>query len=470
MLFNRSIFITCSLLLLLGCGSESENDSLPETIIITGEVIEEVTEEITEEVIEDISCDGLAKLNFVDATASDELTSYSASNTIDSNFISESRWSTSHDDQTLILTLNAAALIKGFSITWLNNDGRSYSYDVEVSKDKNTWLPVISSQLSNSTSTRAEYIDISESTAIYLKVIPQSNTIDSSNHIVEVEAFGCMIDVASNIELDDWYLSIPVDESLYSKAESIKESALNNDYFNHQFSFLDSDGGMVFRAPIEGAKTSTNTSYTRTELREMLRRGNTSISTKGINTNNWVFSSASTEEQEAAGGVDGELIAELTVNHVTDTGDRSQVGRVIIGQIHANDDEPIRVYYRKLPENDKGAIYLAHEILGGDDIYYELIGTRSKSADNPASGIALNERFGYKITVVGNQLTFTIVREGQEDITETVDMSNSGYDLGGQYMYFKAGVYNPNNTGDPKDYVQATFYKIDNSHTGYMAN
>ena len=49
-------------------------------------------------------------------------------------------------------------------------------------------------------------------------------------------------------------------------------------------------------------------------------------------------------------------------------------------------------------------------------------------------------------------------------------MSDSGYDSGGQYMYFKAGVYNQNSTGDPKDYVQATFYKIENSHSGYLSN
>ena len=243
---------------------------------------------------------------------------------------------------------------------------------------------------------------------------------------------------------------------------------MNNDYFNAQFFFLNTDGGLVFRAPIEGAKTSTNTKYTRTELREMLRRGNTNINVQGVNKNNWVFSSAPDNDLVAAGGVDGELIAELAVNHVTETGDKSQVGRVIIGQIHANNDEPIRVYYRKLPQNNKGSIYLAHEIEGGDDIYYELIGNRSQSATNPENGITLNERFGYKIKVVGNSLTLTVTREGQANVTQTVDMTNSGYDQGGQYMYFKAGVYNQNNTGDVKDYVQATFYKITNSHTGYQ--
>ena len=158
------------------------------------------------------------------------------------------------------------------------------------------------------------------------------------------------------------------------------------------------------------------------------------------------------------------------MKYVTTTGEESQVGRVIIGQIHANDDEPIRIYYRKLPQNDKGSLYLAHEVNGGDDIYRELIGTRSQSADNPSNGIKLNERFGYRISVEGHQLTLTIIREGHADISEAVDMSDSGYDSGGQYMYFKAGVYNQNSTGDPKDYVQATFYKIENSHSGYLSN
>lgn len=427
-------------------------------------------ETVTEENQEDILCNGLAKLNFIQAIASDETSAYDASNIIDSNFMPESRWSTAKNEQSLVLTLASPALIKGISITWLNNDNRSYSYELEVSKDQETWISVLSSELSNALSTRAEYIEIADNTAHYLKIIVNGNTLDDNNHIVEVEAFGCQNDIASSIELNDWYLSIPVDESFYSKAQSIKESTLTNDYFNAEFFFLDVNDGLVFRAPIEGAKTSTNTSYTRTELREMLRRGDTSIRTQGINENNWVFSSASNEEQQAAGGVDGELEAELAVNYVTETGDRSQVGRVIIGQIHANDDEPIRVYYRKLPENDKGAIYLAHEILGGEDIYYELIGTRSKSAENPEHGIKLNERFTYRISVVGNQLTFTLSRSQQENISAIIDMSNSGYDLGGQYMYFKAGVYNQNNTGEPKDYVQATFYKIENNHLNYFHN
>ncbi len=475
MSLNRTVTFICSLLLLMACNPsasslETSPDTSPDTKPDDSSNGETVTEVLPEVIQEDILCNGLAKLNFIQAITSDQVSAYDASNTIDNNFMAESRWSTAKNEESLVLTFAAPALIKGVSITWLNNDNRSYSYDLAVSKDQKTWISVLSSELSNAMSSRAQYIEITEHTANHLKITVNGNTLDDNNHIVEVEAFGCKTDIASVIELDDWYLSIPVDDSLYSKAQSIKESTLTSDYFNAEFFFLDVNGGQVFRAPIEGAKTSTNTSYTRTELREMLRRGDTSISTQGINENNWVFSSASNEEQQAAGGVDGELFAELAVNYVTKTGDRAQVGRVIIGQIHANDDEPIRVYYRKLPENDKGSIYLAHETLGGEDSYYELIGTRSKSAVNPENGIKLNERFAYRISVVGNQLTFTLSRSQQEDISTIIDMSNSGYDLGKQYMYFKAGVYNQNNTGEAKDYVQATFYSIENSHSNYVPN
>ena len=453
----------CIFILFLGCKSSSTSEE-PEVVIVTEPPVETPIELPKQ----DITCSGLAKLNFVDALATDELTNYAASLAIDGKFLSESRWSSLEASQHLILTLEKFSLVKGVSLTWLNTDQRSYTYDVEVSKDNKIWTSVVADQITDVLTTRSQFIEIPEHSAQYIKIIPKGSNIDNANNIVEVEAFGCLADIRSTIELTDWYLSIPVDEASNTKAESIYESRLNNDYFNAEFFFLNTDGGLVFRAPIEGTKTSTNTKYTRTELREMLRRGDTNIKVQGVNKNNWVFSSAPNNDLDAAGGVDGELIAELAVNHVTETGDKSQVGRVIIGQIHANNDEPIRVYYRKLPQNNKGSIYLAHEIEGGDDIYHELIGTRSQSATNPENGIELNERFGYRISVVGRLLTLTVTRPGQADITKTVDMTNSGYDQGGQYMYFKAGVYNQNNTGNVKDYVQATFYKIENSHIGYQ--
>ena len=65
-------------------------------------------------------------------------------------------------------------------------------------------------------------------------------------------------------------------------------------------------------------------------------------------------------------------------------------------------------------------------------------------------------------------MTVTLSREGKKDVVQIVDMSQSGYDKGGKYMYYKWGAYNQNNTGNPDDYVQATFYSVEASHDDPM--
>ncbi|SHM98429.1 polysaccharide lyase family 7 protein [Polaribacter sp. KT 15] len=271
---------------------------------------------------------------------------------------------------------------------------------------------------------------------------------------------------SENFDLSTWNLSIPENNG-NGIATTITVSELNNKYQNNKYFYTSDDGGMVFKCPVDGFKTSANTSYTRVELREMLRGTDTSISTKGVNKNNWVFGTTPSADLNAAAGFDGEMKATLAINNVTTTGNSSHVGRLVIGQIHANDDEPVRIYYRKLKNNALGSIYFAHEPTDGNgsEQWYELIGSRSSSASNPTDGIALNEKFTYSIKVVGDNLTITISRDGKDDVSKTVDMVNSGYNVGGQYMYFKAGVYHLNNSGDATDFAQATFYNLDKSHT-----
>ena len=270
-----------------------------------------------------------------------------------------------------------------------------------------------------------------------------------------------------NFDLLDWQLTLPTDLNNDNKADTINEIALSEGFELKPLFYTAEDGGMVFACPNEGAQTSKNTKYARTELREMLRRGNPRHKTQGVTKNNWVFGSAHSSAKRNAGGVNGSLEATLAVNRVSTTGDEEMVGRVIIGQIHATDDEPIRLYYRKLPNNERGTVYFAHEINGGDDIWINLIGTRSHTAADPEDGIALNEKFSYKITTVDNLLTVTLIRLNKPNITKTFDMSDSGYSQSSQYMYFKAGVYNQNNGGEDRDFVQATFYHLKNTHDGY---
>ena len=220
-------------------------------------------------------------------------------------------------------------------------------------------------------------------------------------------------------------------------------------------------GAMVFWCPNDGA--TGGSTYPRNELREMMRRLDTSIPTQGINKNNWVFSSSTMANQEAAGGVDGIMTATCAVDHVSLTSDEfRKVGRTIVGQIHASDDEPCRIYYRKLPGHTKGSIYFAHEPTTGAEQWYDMIGSRDDNAPDPVDGVALGEKFSYEIKAIGNLLTVTIMREGKDDIVREVDMTNSGFQ--DDWMYFKAGNYNQNNAGDPDEYAQVSFYALDVTH------
>ncbi|OEF25562.1 polysaccharide lyase family 7 protein [Vibrio rumoiensis] len=432
-----------------------------------------------------VQCSGNSALTVIAATDDGSHDGHGPSNAIDNNYGAESRWSSNGQGKAIIFNLGVVANVKEMSVAWYNGNSRNSYFDIETSANGTDWNNVYSGGVSSGSNSGLETYDIADSDAQYVKVIGQGNSVNTWNSMVEAVIKGCSDgstptiptpptdgldpDVApsGNFELIDWTLGVPIDEDDNGKSDTIKEVELSSGYELFPYFYTGSDGGMVFRSYVSGPKTSTGTSYTRSELREMLRRGDDSIGTQGVNDNNWVFSSAPSSDLSDAGGIDGVLEATLAVNHVTTTGDSGQIGRVIVGQIHANDDEPVRIYYRKLPNNSKGSIYFAHEPRTGSEQYYELIGSRSSSASNPSDGIALDEKFSYKIQVTGNTLFVTISREGKADITEEVNMGSSGYDEGGQYMYFKAGVYNQNNTGDSDDYAQATFYSLSNKHTGY---
>lgn len=284
--------------------------------------------------------------------------------------------------------------------------------------------------------------------------------------MASVSAALAQSDTVPPLELEDWYLTLPEDINQDGKADTISETKLTKGWTDKRYFYPSKDGGLVFRAPIAGAKTSKNTNYVRTELREMLRRGNTKIKTAEPGKNNWVLSTAAKRYRKKAGGVNGELHATLAVNHVTTTGAKSEVGRVIIGQIHGRADEPVRLYYRKLPHHNKGSLYFAHEVKGQeDDIYVPLLGNRANSADDPIDGIALNEKFSYSIVAVGHALEVSIIKNEKVIARKRLDMSESGYDSSDEYLYFKAGVYNQNKTGQADDYVQATFYSLRNLHS-----
>ena len=312
-------------------------------------------------------------------------------------------------------------------------------------------MDVSSTDLSSS-SKKVEFSNVISCSKYFLLLLVLSLNVD----IIVAQTLDPNLPPSGNFDLSYWKLTRP-------NGTERDEDALVNGFTKEGEFYTDPvTGAMVFWCPNNGS-TTANTSFSRTELREMIRRGDTSISTQGINKNNWVFSSSTMENQEAAGGVDGVMTATLAVDHVSLTSDEfRKVGRTIVGQIHASDDEPCRLYYRKLPGHERGSIYFAHEPTTGAEQWYDMIGSRSDSQPDPEDGIALGEIFSYEIRVIENLLTVTIMREGKEDVVQEVDMTDSGF--ADDWMYYRAGNYNQNNAGDADEFAQVSFFALDVIH------
>lgn len=235
---------------------------------------------------------------------------------------------------------------------------------------------------------------------------------------------------SENFDLRRWKLTLP-------SAEDIDPHQLNSGFSYAGVFFTDSrTGGMVFRCP-NRARTTQNSEYSRTELRGMLDPYNSNAKAAS---NNW------TPEQG------GWLSADLRVDRVSTTGYADKVGRVVLGQIHGPSTEPMRLHYTKKPGERTGRIYVATETVGGSGRHSPDIVSNAND-----DGIPLGQRFRYSIKLVNTRLDVTIYRaDGRAHRWSTyIDSRYRGLS-----QYFKAGVYNQNNTGDGSDYAQATFFAL----------
>jgi len=459
-------------------------------------------------VIANAACVGNEALTIVSAT-DDGLyeETHGPHNAIDGNLDPDSRWSNLGQGapKNLLIDLGAVQTVRSLDIAWYKGDERRATFALEASSDGTVFETIQDVGQSGGATREFETHAFDAVDAKYLRIAAEGNEANEWNSIIEISASGCGIAVAKpvepiltarlntglfgldpskmpgeNFDLLGWYITTPADDDGNDKADSVYENELAAGWTDDRYFYTDPvTGGMVFRVTPEGAKTSKNTNYTRTELRGMLRRGDYSISTRleegKLNKNNWVFSSAPLEAKYNAAGVDGILKATLAVNQVTRMGVNSQIGRVVIGQIHAKNDEPIRLYYRKLPGNRNGSIYFVHDPEIGKERAVNVIGNRSDRATNPIDGISLDEVFSYEISVTGEKdgdvvvpiLHLKIIREdGTEVVAEPFDMRDSGFSTNEEFMFFKAGAYTGNNSSPypERDYDMVTFYKLGYAH------
>ena len=319
----------------------------------------------------------------------------------------------------------------------------------------------------------------------------------------------------SKIDLSNWKITVPTDTDGNGKVDEIDTKELAS-YQHPDFFYTDENGDLVFTVPNK-AFTSANSSNTRSELRQMIRGMDTSISTKAYANN---FAIAAHPDSAYFGQVGGRLDATLKVNHVALNAKhpKKPAYSVVVGQIHAGKDkdlvsdgdgfgwgnEPIKIYYKKWPGHKTGSVFWNYErnLAKADpnrtDIAHPVWGyTWENPADPGDAGIALGEEFSYTINVHQNIMYLTFTQANKPTVEYQVDLSNNVDPYGkvdtldhpagytGDWLYFKAGAYNQCSTKDAKgvwyaacagtgnwaedkangDYTSVTFSKIDLSQS-----
>ncbi|WP_022941347.1 polysaccharide lyase family 7 protein [Psychromonas hadalis] len=298
---------------------------------------------------------------------------------------------------------------------------------------------------------------------------------------------------SENFEMQKWKINLPIPDNKVvrqGKEMEITAAELNNvnyPYVHPEWFYTDSEtGAMVFASPNTGP-TTPNTKNTRSELRAMLDV------TQAYNYNSPLTNFALSTHKNSVdfGAIGGQLSATLTVDAVSTSGNDKKMGAhaVIIGQIHGSDNEPLKIYYRKMPNHSHGSLFWNYEINAtGDnyskrfDISHNIFGSHdlTKVDKNPKDGIKLGELFSYDVNFVGSVMHLEFKRnigEANEQVeTFELDLAkpypgNEEFDetYAQDWMYYKAGAYNQCNQGsagclnrgvEEGDYTKASFYEL----------
>jgi len=277
-----------------------------------------------------------------------------------------------------------------------------------------------------------------------------------------------------------WKLTLPLDANQDGKVDEISVRSLK-DYSHPDFFYLDENQNLIFTAPNK-AMTTSGSSNTRSELRQMLRGRNTRVGTHDPKNN---FSLRAHKGYRRFATVGGQMEATLKVLHVARNAAnelKKPAYSVVVGQIHADKDqdvinegkgfgwgnEPIKIYYKKWPNHSTGSVFWTYErnLPRNDsdrtDIAYPVWGNTWENPNDPGpEGIALGQWFNYNINVHKNIMYLTFrTADAAKTVTYQLDLSDSidpygnvdpkdnprGYS--GDAMYFKAGAYNQCSTLD----------------------
>jgi poly(beta-D-mannuronate) lyase len=220
---------------------------------------------------------------------------------------------------------------------------------------------------------------------------------------------------ASVLNLANWKLTLPIDGcDQNSWADEVKQPALSSFSDSRSFYTHPAGTGVVFRAQVDGARTSSNTKYPRSELREM-RNGGKDVAS-------WSNGS-------------GKGTHTMTVDAAI-TRTPAKKADVVAAQIHDKADDVMMIRLRG-----------TRLVVDAEDSRVQLVLDEN---------YVVGTRFNVTITAANGNIR--VVYNG----ARAVDYARSG-----DGMYFKAGSYTLSNTSfdSPTEYGEVVIYGLAVSHS-----
>ncbi|MEH2079239.1 MAG: polysaccharide lyase family 7 protein [Nostoc sp.] len=373
-----------------------------------------------------------AVVSFRDATATSTSGSFVADNAIDKN--KNTHWEAAARGASITARFGSCQRIDDLVLNWYGTN--KYTYSVQLSKDNGaTWTTVISKtsgkgneNKQNITDQAANAIKIVGDTDSRLRIDElKINSLGSTNGCTSSgtsnpstgessdtsnpstdESSGNAQYPADVLDLSKWKLTLPI--SLNSppnsnKATEIKQPQLKT-YSNSEYFRLNAaKNGVLLKAIAGGARTSKNTAYARSELREMQGDGTESAAWSCTNT-------------------DHAMYLEQTLLHTT-----TKKPEATIGQIHDSKNDLVMVKYFG-PSFANGSTDIGKlEARFNNDNITKLLDSTYKIGDPMTIDIAVTS--GGNVTV-----NYKNLRSGVTNSTGTVKMTGI---IGS--CYFKSGMY-----------------------------
>lgn len=238
------------------------------------------------------------------------------------------------------------------------------------------------------------------------------------------------------VDFSTWNLQLPLAGPSGTSILQIKPAELNAGYEHPEYFYLDTDGGIVFDCPVVGFKTA-NTSYTRTELREI-------VTFKGHS--DWPWEGTHILRTSEA------------VTRVPSS------GKTMVNQIHGiypdgtNGPVLLKVQYEASATSKDIVVYFKENIKAGSD-------RKEYFRDVP-----FGQRFDTEVKCIDGVLYVTI-SSGDRSETYTFDFLEADPEWYTQLFYYKVGNYVQDSVEDyPGEGATVKVYSVETEHTEEVAN